>query len=187
VRRPRGFPHSHYSRRRPPPPANTPPQYFCRSLDTWLDGKCEPLIDPDHWKLKFAAHDKTIDVSDGKSIFDACDEADDSQGDGAGFDDLPDDGTRYFYVNKSNGWKMVENAMVAKGFTRLPFEYVQRECSEREGRAGGGGCAKDTKRKRRTIGSGERKEAANAAHDRKRRTKGTLRDERSNRGSSRPS
>ena len=98
-------------------------KYYCRSLDTWLEGKCEPLIDPEHWKQKFATHTGTLDT-DGKSIFDDCDDCEaDGQGDG-GDPDLPDG--KYFYVNKSNGWKMVSDSLEKRGFTRLPFEYMNR-------------------------------------------------------------
>ena len=92
---------------------------FLRSLDTWLDGKCEPLIDPEYWKVKFANSSKhsSCDIPGGKSVFDACDDDDDAG------DVVFEEGKKYFYVNKSNGYKLVTDSLEKQGYTRLPFEY----------------------------------------------------------------
>ncbi len=99
-------------------------KYYFRSLDTWLSGVCKPLIDPAYWEKKFATSNKHLDdTPDGRSVFDACDDDDD---DDDAVDENLDSSKKYFYVNQSNGYKIVTDALEKRGYTRLPFEYSFR-------------------------------------------------------------
>ena len=92
---------------------------YLRSLDTWLSGKCAPLLDPKYWETKFKTNTAHLDsCPDKKSVFDACDDDEDNNE-----GEALDENAKYFYVNKSNGWKLVSDALEKRGFTRLPFEY----------------------------------------------------------------
>ncbi|GMH69679.1 hypothetical protein TrST_g3785 [Triparma strigata] len=92
---------------------------YLRSLDTWISGKCAPLLDPKYWETKFKTNTAHLDsCPDKKSVFDACDDDEDNNE-----GEALDENAKYFYVNKSNGWKLVSDALEKRGFTRLPFEY----------------------------------------------------------------
>ena len=49
-------------------------RYHLRSLETWLDGACKPLVDPQHWEKKFGAGKCSGDADDGRSVFECADD-----------------------------------------------------------------------------------------------------------------
>eukprot|EP00949_MAST-11_sp_MAST-11-sp1_P003145 g3145.t1 len=97
-------------------------KYHFRSIeDTWLDGICKPA--PAHkgfWIDSTSAFRvNKYSMFNASSENEYCDE-------GAGDVDDDDDGSmakrRTFYVNQSNGWKLVAAAMADRGWAQIPFD-----------------------------------------------------------------
>lgn len=102
-------------------------KYHFRSIeDTWLDGVCKCAVAHRGMWVDSTSNMRVNKYSmfnaDSKSAADDeyCDE-------GAG--DVDDDGSvserqarKAFYVNKSNGWKLVTSAMSERGWAQIPFD-----------------------------------------------------------------
>ena len=101
-------------------------KYHFRSIeDTWLDGICKCA--PAH---KGFWVDSTRNMRVNKySMFNADNKEDDEDYCDEGAGDVDDDGSvaerhkrRVFYVNKSNGWKLVASALSDRGWAQIPFD-----------------------------------------------------------------
>ena len=105
-------------------------KYHFRSIDTWLDGVCKCA--PAHRGMWV---DATSNMRVNKySMFNADSQRDDEQFCDEGAGDVDDDGSvperqirKAFYVNKSNGWKLVVSAMSERGWAQIPFESFSRK------------------------------------------------------------
>jgi hypothetical protein len=90
-----------------------------RSIDTWLEGECRPHINPEWWPA-----DPVVDPGK-RSIFGG-EEAADGETDAKGETILSaaeqqEEQPPQFYVNKSNGWHLVVQALTKMGWVQMPF------------------------------------------------------------------
>ena len=119
--------------------------HFC-SIDTWLDGVCKSHVAEREWR-----DDRVRWQPGATSIFADGDSDDDDDDDAAeGAEDVADTagGPRVaepqdeckqgkqgkeaatttpmprFFVGKSNGWKLVADALLARGWSQVPFEHA---------------------------------------------------------------
>ncbi len=100
-------------------------KYHFRSVDRWLDGVCKCAPAHKGWWVDststMAVNKYSMFNADARTDDDFCDE-------GAG--DVDDDGAvaapvarrKAFYVGKSNGWKMVRDALGDRGWVQIPFD-----------------------------------------------------------------